>query len=100
MPASIKTWWRDWIETYDTSKEVPFDNRMMDPDTGRDPKWHNRQGLVNNMFVMPQLIANFISRGLLHKDRYDRHAEAVNELHHNMRNALYEAGQDDAAHCV
>jgi hypothetical protein len=66
------------------------------------------------MFVTPQLIANFISRGLLHKDRYDRHAEAVllaieadknawstvDELHHNMRNALYEAGQDDAAHCV
>jgi hypothetical protein len=114
MPASLRTMWREWIALYDTSKEVPHDNRQVEADTGRDPKWYHRQGLVENMFVTPQLIASLISRGLLTHARYNRHAEALllaiendkgawttaEELHHNMRNALYEAHQDDAAHCV
>jgi hypothetical protein len=112
MPSCIRHWWREWIALYDTSKDYPLHGRKYKGE-GRDPKWSMREGLIKNMVVTPHLIASLISRGLLicpcerQPDTLMKYIEGdgngwedVNELHHNMRNALWESGQDDAASCV
>jgi hypothetical protein len=80
----------------------------------RDPEWRDREGIIDTMLVTPLLIASLICRGLLNhvpgiksnccilkiiEDDGEGWAN-TDELHHNMRNALFKTRQNSAAACV
>jgi hypothetical protein len=105
----LREWWRSWVTLFTERDQPREDSHYRSSD--RDPQWKDREGLLQLMKVTPQLIASFITRGLLTRvpggrtnrpilQWIEKDGHAPEELHHHMRNALFENGQNSAASCV
>jgi hypothetical protein len=112
LPDPLSVWWSRWVILF-TESDQPREDRVYRHED-RDPQWRDREGILRHMEVTPRLIASFITRGLLNRvpglrknhpilDWIEKDGEAwqtPEELHHQMRNALFETRQNSAASCV